>query len=161
MTKNSKEMVPLIKEYDIEDSDTSLIVWNACPQCKETCPIFQHCPYAHETARCDLIYNFIDKQEKMVRESLEKRDIPVFKKSVLGIGVINLWKDWVMLEIIKSSLDSPLTNQGRVHPVFKESRETLKAIMSGLEFSYGKQIVQELGLKDNVGGGYMDVLRGD
>ncbi len=129
---------------------TSFPVWTAIQDCEgENCISANVCPYLNgtENRKCAVMMKYLKQVEKTIMDTHGKNmdDFDLFR---VGMHIVPLYKQLVRLKIIEMSISSrsipEMTKAGttKIHSLFKEIRECVKAIDStwrDLGISKGEQ----------------------
>jgi hypothetical protein len=97
--------------------------------CSDSCPAFEVCTSRTPDRDCPIVVSYLDNVFRMVRNrfvSGSKEDI-----SRVGLHLIPLYKTLIKLKILESVVGSPIVcgkEKVSIHPVYKEIRETIRAI---------------------------------
>ena len=124
----------------------TLFAWDGVQECSpETCPVTEMCRYI-KRGKCAVQMNYLKALYGAILGTYRYLDdVMLFK---IGMQVIPLYVMLVKMQMVELSLDSPVyvTEKGAIlpHPIFKEIRETLKAIHImwkdlDLSFAFGQK----------------------
>ena len=130
--------------------DVQLIMWDALPECHELCPIYTECPYVGGTRqrkKCEMRRRYLE----AVMSSLEKgiQEADEITSLTVGLLAAPLFQHLINFKIFTHGMGHTVMEGKKVHPVFREIRQTIKEI-NGL--------LKELGLNKN---GTKSFLNGD
>lgn len=124
----------------------SMFAWDGVQQCEpEICPVTHMCKYSKE-GKCSVQLNYLRALYKAILGNYSYLDEMMLFK--IGMQIIPLYVQLVKMQMLELSLDRPIyeTDKGAVlpHPIYKEIRETLKAIHVmwkdlDLSFSFNKK----------------------
>jgi hypothetical protein len=108
----------------------TMFAWDGVQECSpETCPAVDLCGYIHR-GKCAVQMNYLRALYGAILGTYTRLDdVMLFK---IGMQIIPLYVMLVRMQITELSLDSPIytSEKGTIlpHPIYKEIRETLKAI---------------------------------
>jgi hypothetical protein len=125
--------------------DVSLFAWDGVQECNpQICPVEDMCAYI-KRGKCAVQMNYLKALYGAILGTYSYLDdVMLFK---IGMQVIPLYVQLIKLQMVELSLESPIytTEKGTImpHPIYKEIRETLKAIHVmwkdlDLSFSFNK-----------------------
>ena len=123
----------------------TLFAWDGVQECNhEICPVSEMCSYI-KRGKCAVQMDYLKTLYNAILNTYPYLDnVMLFK---IGMQVIPLYVMLVKMQMVELSLDGPTytTEKGAIlpHPIYKEIRETLKAIHTmwkdlGLSFQFGK-----------------------
>lgn len=116
-----------------------IVMWDAVPDCKGSCPVFNTCIYAENThKKCDLRKHYTEKVLENLREAYENADTLAVHK--IGFMLIPLYQQLITFKI--NLMDSEVMLKTRVNPLYKEMRDTIRLINS---------MLNDLNLEDSSG----------
>lgn len=118
-----------------EGSGRTMQLWDVVKECSEECPAYGICEYRPTPAgRCTFMHKYLQSiidgllaVEKELTDDQLKR---------FGFMVLPLYQQLIMLKIETVPLKSAIIGKGvgsKVHPVYKEIREVIKAIDAQLD----------------------------
>lgn len=146
--KNNNKIIPKLNTTELSNNDYGVMFWEATHKCLYSCPMWEDCPYAGVSIKCDLCYRFLNEVKNAIIVSLEDNRVREYQKHFLGTGLFSLWNQWMQLEIIRISLESPMYNtpkgEPKVHPVYKAQREVFASIKNIYESVFGKEKAQHI-----------------
>lgn len=142
--KYETPVIPKLKHTEIANRDVSVLFWEATHKCDEKCPVYEECPYAGDSLKCDLCYRFLNNIKEATIQALGEKQVNEFQKHMLGTGVFSLWNQFLQFEIIRISLGmdelfAQTRSGAKVHPVFAEQRKVFDAIRKLYESVFGKE----------------------
>jgi len=133
-TKNNFGSIALTKgSISVGKERLQLVVWDAVEDCKgERCVIEEKCHY-QKTGRCTLQFKYVSNIIQGLVEEMETVGaITPSIMNTIGLHIVPLYGHLVKFKILELGLDSPsyFTEKGgiKIHPVYKEIRETLRSI---------------------------------
>lgn len=144
----------------------TLYAWDSVQECRRECPVADRCTYPKK-GKCSVQVEYLKTLYSSILSTYKYLDEPMLFK--IGMQIIPLYVTLVKMQILEMSLNDPMmiTEKGGIapHPVYKEIRETLKAIHMmwkdlDLSFSFGGKIDPSAKEKEPVEG-EGDVERGD
>ena len=117
----------------VQDS-VSLVLWDLCSECKDSsCALVNRCDY-RKTGHCSMETQYLNAVTAPVVRMLQDPDIPVLTEIEFldfGLKFLPLYHDLVRIKMAILALYEVTVDgaQGvRVHPLFREKREIIKAI---------------------------------
>jgi hypothetical protein len=111
---------------------TKLVMWDAVPDCTEECSIYEECHYQGNRKKCELRQRYLESVMKEISETFGEEKDPM---TMLQIGMIlmPLFTQLVSFKIHAHSIGDRVMYGTRVHPIFKEIRQTTKSISETLK----------------------------
>jgi len=126
--------------------DVQLIMWDALPQCVEECTIYTTCPFDKGRLKCEMRRRYLESVMKSLEEGVKKKD--EISALTIGLLIAPLFQHLISFKIFEHSLGHNIMAKTKIHPIYKEIRQTIKEI-SGL--------LKDLGLTEaSKGKGYLD-----
>jgi hypothetical protein len=110
--------------------DLSLIMFDAVPECRDDCPIMKRemvCPYAKNVNKgkpCRIQRRYMQAVVNYVEKSVKKKDDQVMMK--IGMMVVPIFQQLIRFKLEAHALNNDVMLGNKVHPIFKEIRETIK-----------------------------------
>jgi hypothetical protein len=128
--RNLHKIGDLNLEKGMVRSGVTMFAWDGVQECNPTtCPATEICGYIHR-GKCAVQMNYLRALYGAILGTYKYLDDVVLFK--IGMQIIPLYVMLVKMQITELSLDSPIynTDKGAIlpHPIYKEIRETLKAI---------------------------------
>jgi hypothetical protein len=117
------------------------IAVDAVQQCQEEgCPVFSMCPYEKDRAvRCAVEMKYIEAVIKSITDMI-RTDTNQLVLNKITLHLLPLFQQLVRFQIeayaVRRTVYTTVQGQYKVHPIFKEIRETIKAI-EGTQKSLG------------------------
>lgn len=115
-----------------EDSCVAFVSWDACMNCGEDCPIQGQCAKADVMGKCGLQKSYLNEVYKALVADL-KTEITHQKVLIIGLKVLPLYTQLFKFKLLEYSLNNNITTFSKsgikIHPVYKEMRETIKLIV--------------------------------
>jgi len=111
--------------------DVQMIMWDALPDCIEGCPIYMECPYEKKRLKCEMRRRYLESVLKSLEEGVTKKD--EISALTIGLLVAPLFQSLISFKIFEHSLQHNVMLRTKVHPIYKEIRQTIKEISSLLK----------------------------
>ncbi len=119
-----------LKKGTFGDSNVSLIMWDALPDCNDECSIWESCPYEKNRAKCEMRRQYVTSVINQLEKAIQIKDETSILK--MGLLLMPLFNHLVDFKITHHALngDTIIFNRGsaKIHPVYKEIRATVKMI---------------------------------
>lgn len=120
----------LTLEKGLVREGVSLFAWDGVQECDpHQCPVTEKCGYI-KRGKCAVQMTYLKALYKSILGTYAYLDDAMLFK--IGMQIIPLYVQLVKMQMVELSLQSPVyeTDKGAIlpHPVYKEIRETLKAI---------------------------------
>lgn len=112
--------------------DTSLVLFDTITNCVlKECPIYNSCPYdKKKNISCLVRERYLDHCLKTLNSVPNKLDKLSMMK--IGFSLIPLYSQLINFKILAHSLDSVMEGR-KIHPIYREIRETIKLITTLLK----------------------------
>lgn len=114
---------------------------NECLQ--QRCPIFLHCNHLKREQRCQIQIKYLNGINEMIVSQVNVHELTAIQRMKIGFHLQPLYRALCRLKMEELSLRRPtqITKSGSrvVHSVYKEIRETIKALT---------MVLRDLGLDD-------------
>jgi len=105
-------------------NNLKMTMFEAIPTCNEGCPLYSECNYINENETCILqkryISTIIDTLDKTVRK---RDDVAALK---MGFMILPVFQQLISFKMTAYSLGNNVMFGNKIHPVYKEIRETIK-----------------------------------
>lgn len=106
-----------------------LIMWDALPDCVNACTIYTSCPYVggeRQRNKCEMRRRYLESIMTSLDNAVKEKD----EISVLTIGlmIVPLFQHLINFKIFETTLSHTLMARTKIHPVYKEIRQTIKEI---------------------------------
>ena len=135
-------------------SDVSYVMWDLCSKClKDDCPLAKRCQYIKK-GFCSVESHYLNAITAPVLKLLDKNcEVRLTEMDWLdfGLKMIPLFHDLIKVRKVAAALDDILIDSPhgvKMHPVFKEKRDIIKAIDSLGITKILKDKFEELGIKN-------------
>lgn len=126
--------------------DVQLIMWDALPDCTDDCKIYDECPYEKNRNKCEMRRRYLESVMKSLEAGVQKKD--EMSALTVGLMVAPLFQSLISFKIYEHSLGHDVMSRTKVHPIYKEIRQTIKEISS---------LLKDLGItEDGKKGNYLD-----
>lgn len=145
----------------------SLYAWDGIRECTNLeCPVVDQCKYVH-CGKCAVQVEYIQTLYNTILNTYSYLDETMLFK--IGMEIVPLYVHLIRLQIIELSLNTPIvfSEKGNIgiHPVYREIRETMKAIGSmwknlEISFEFGEKLKLS-GKKKSGNGNAPDFEKGD
>lgn len=109
--------------------DVQMIMWDALPDCSDECPIYENCPYEKKRIKCEMRRRYLESVMEKLEAGVKKQD--EMSALTIGLMVAPLFQSLISFKIFEHSLQHNVMLRTKVHPIYKEIRQTIKEI-SGL-----------------------------
>lgn len=111
-----------------------VVMWDICPQCDPNdCPIEDVCPYT-QTGKCTVRMKYLNHVYETLHGQVKSDDpMALF---VVGFHLVPLYSQLVQFKMVEfGSRVTGMTSNGKpfINPIYKEIRETIKAITSAMK----------------------------
>lgn len=122
-----------------EEDETILVQWDAMPLClDEDCAIRSRCHYKKDRSRpCTLMKQYIKSVALIIHRNFDFEETQLFR---IGMELMPLYVLLCQLKMYQLTVNTPVhvTDKGLFHmnPVYREIRETIKAINRTWESIY-------------------------
>jgi hypothetical protein len=111
--------------------DVQLIMWDALPDCSDACPIFDECPYDKKRMKCEMRRRYLESVMASLEAGVTKKD--EMSALTIGLMVAPLFQSLISFKIFEHSLGHDVMLRTKIHPIYKEIRQTIKEISSLLK----------------------------
>ena len=111
--------------------DVQMIMWDALPDCTDECPIFDKCPYDYKRIKCEMRRRYLESVMTSLEKGVQKKD--EMSALTVGLMVAPLFTALISFKIFEHSLQHQVMLRTKVHPIYKEIRQTIKEISSLLK----------------------------
>ena len=128
-------------------------MWDCLPLCDSDCSLWEtECPYDRNKTRCELRRNYIESVFNSLSTAIDSKDDLTMHR--VGMLLIPLYTSLISIKLeIHAKNGSLRASSGRVDPIYREMRETIKMIDS---------MLKDLNIdKDKGSTGKGDLLNGD
>ena len=109
--------------------DVQLIMWDALPDCTDDCTIYERCPYekmARKRLKCEMRRRYLESVMKSLETGVKQKD--ELSALTTGLLVAPLFQHLISFKIYEHSLQHTVAVKGRINPIYKEIRATIKEI---------------------------------
>lgn len=109
--------------------DVQLIMWDALPDCTEECDIYFECPYvggSRQRNKCEMRRRYLE----AVMQSLDKgiKEVDEITSLTVGLLIAPLFQHLISFKIFTHGMGHNIMVGKKIHPVYKEIRQTIKEI---------------------------------
>jgi len=111
--------------------DVQLIMWDALPECNEECSIYEECPYEKNRNKCEMRRRYLESVMESLEAGVKKKD--EISSITVGLMVAPLFQSLISFKIFAHGLDHSIMLKNKVHPIYREIRQTIKEISSLLK----------------------------
>ena len=135
-------------------ADVSYVMWDLCSKClKDDCPLAERCQYVKK-GFCSVESHYLNAITAPVLKLLDgdcEARLTEMDWLDFGLKMIPLYHDLIKAKKVAAALDNILIDSShgvKMHPIFKEKRDIIKAIDSLSITKVLRDKFSELGIKD-------------
>lgn len=140
MSRNEAKSMNSLGEMTIYKGmldNVALAVWDAVPLCSEECILHATCPFActaeaienNQTEKCEIKTRYLNSTMRSLKKIVKKKDAK--NVHLIGMMLMPLYNQLVsfkMNEFAMSQDNSVVDRKGKINPIYKEIRSTMKSI---------------------------------